>query len=191
MDGQYVGNAATFLIDTVFGLYILLVMLRFVLQWLRADFYNPISQFIVKATQPALKPLRRVIPGIGGIDASALVLLIVLQFAQIWLTTAIIGVSPAALGLAVFAAAELLKLLVNVFFWAIFIQIIISWVNPGLHNPITSLLFTISEPLLRPARNMLPPMSGFDVSPIPVLLGLQLSLMLVVDPIRGAAQHLM
>ncbi|NCF81058.1 MAG: YggT family protein, partial [Proteobacteria bacterium] len=63
MGGSYVGNAATFLIQTVFGLYILIVMLRFLLQWARADFYNPVSQFIVKATQPPLKPLRKIIPG--------------------------------------------------------------------------------------------------------------------------------
>ena len=191
MGGQYVGNAATFLIDTLFGLYLLIVMLRFLLQTLRADFYNPISQFLAKVTQPALRPMRRFIPGVAGIDTSSLVLLMVIQTVQVWLTTAILGIPAAALGVIVFAVAELLKLLVNVFFWAVFIQIVISWVNPGLHNPVTSLLSTLSEPLLRPARRMLPPMSGFDLSPIPVMIGLQLSLILLVDPIRDAARQLM
>ena len=66
MGGSYVGNAATFLIETLFGLYILIVMLRFLLQWARADFYNPVSQFIVKATQAPLAPLRRVVPALLG-----------------------------------------------------------------------------------------------------------------------------
>ena len=163
MGGSYVGNAATFLIETVFGLYILLIMLRFLLQWARADFYNPVSQFIVTATQPPLTPLRRIIPGFAGLDLAALVLSI----------------------------AELLGLLINVFIFSILIQVIISWVNPGMHNPVMGLLHSLTEPLLGPARRVIPPISGLDLSPIVVIVFLQLVSMLAVAPIRDLARGML
>ena len=85
MGNPYVGNAATFLISTLFSFYILLVLLRMLLGWVRADFYNPISQFLVKATNPPLIPLRRFIPGYGGVDLAAVVLLIALQALELLL----------------------------------------------------------------------------------------------------------
>ena len=191
MGGSYVGNAATFLIQTVFGLYILLVMLRFLLQWARADFYNPISQFIVKATQPPLKPLRKVIPGIGGLDMAALVFMLVLKFVELWLVTGLLGMSPQIGGLAMLSIAELLGLLINVFIFSILIQVIISWVNPGMHNPVMALLHSLTEPLLAPARRVIPPISGLDLSPIIVIVCLQLASMLAVAPIRDLARSML
>lgn len=190
MGGPYVGNAATFLVETLFGLYILVVMLRFVLQWVRAP-YNQISQFIDKATQPPLRPLRQFLPDIGRISLACVVLMLVLQFLALWLTSRLLGSSPGPIGLAVFSLAELLRLLVNVFFFAVIIQVVISWVNPGAYNPVTSLLHSLTEPLMLPARRMLPPIQGFDLSPIPVLIALQLAKFLLVDPIQGLARTLM
>ena len=183
MGGSYVGNATTFLIHTIFELYILVVMLRFLLQLMKADFYNPISQLLVKATQPPLRQLRRFIPGYAGVDMASLVLLFGLKFVEIWLIGSVQSRPPAALGNMVVSLAELLRLTINVFFWAILIQIVISWVNPGLHNPITTLLHRLTEPLLGRARRMLPPMSGFDLSPIPVIIALQLLIFLGVQPL--------
>ncbi|MCK5361502.1 MAG: YggT family protein [Gammaproteobacteria bacterium] len=191
MGGSYVGNAATFLIQTVFGLYILIVMLRFLLQWARADFYNPISQFIVKATQPPLKPLRKVIPGIGGLDMAALIFMLVLKFVELWLVTGLLGMSPQIGGLAMLSIAELLGLLINVFIFSILIQVIISWVNPGMHNPVMALLHSLTEPLLAPARRVIPPISGLDLSPIIVIVCLQLASMLAVAPIRDLARSML
>jgi len=191
MGGSYVGNAATFLIETVFGLYILLVMLRFLLQWAQADFYNPVSQFIVKATQPPLKPLRKIIPGIGGLDMAALVLMIVLKFAELWLVTGVMGMSPQIGGLVVLSIADLLGLLINVFIFSILIQVIISWVNPGMYNPVMGLLHSLTEPLLGPARRVIPPISGLDLSPIVVIIVLQLASMLAVAPIRDLARPML
>lgn len=191
MGGSYVGNAATFLIQTVFGLYILLVMLRFLLQWARADFYNPISQFIVKATQPPLKPLRKVIPGIGGLDMAALIFMLVLKFVELWLVTGLLGMSPQIGGLAMLSIAELLGLLINVFIFSILIQVIISWVNPGMHNPVMGLLHSLTEPLLAPARRVIPPISGLDLSPIIVIVCLQLASMLAVAPLRDLARSML
>ena len=191
MGGTYVGNAATFLIETVFFLYILLVMLRFLLQWTRASFYNPVSQFIVKATQPALGPLRRIIPGFGGLDLAAAVLMFALKFFELWLVTSLLGIAPQIGGLAILTIAELLSLLVNVFIVSILIQVIISWVNPGMSNPVMSLLHSLNEPLLAPARRLIPPISGFDLSPIAVFIFLQLVSILAVAPIRDLARSML
>ena len=174
MGGGYFGNAGVFLINTVFGLYILIVMLRFLLQLVRGDFYNPVSQFLVKATNPVLVPLRRVIPGLFGIDFAAVVLLVVLQIMQITLVGVIKGYAFQPLGLVVMSIAELASLTLNIFFFSILIQVILSWVNPGNYNPVTSLLYGLNEPLLRPARRLIPPVSGFDFSPLVVGVALKL-----------------
>ena len=126
MGGSYIGNAATFLIETLFFLYILILMLRFLLQWVRADFYNPVSQFIVKATQPPLAPLRRIIPGLAGLDMAALVFMFALKLLELWLVTGLLGMSPQIGGLVMLSIAELLSLLINVFKFSILIQVIIS-----------------------------------------------------------------
>ena len=191
MGGNYVGNAATFLIETLFGLYILIVMLRFLLQWVRADFYNPVSQFIVKATQPVLIPLRRFIPGFGGADLAAVVLMFALKFVELWLITGLLGIAPNVSGLAILCIAELLGLLINVFIFAILIQVIVSWVNPGMYNPVMGLLHSLNEPLLAPARRLIPPISGLDLSPIAVIICLQLVSMVGVAPIRDVARSMM
>jgi len=191
MGGSYVGNAATFLIETVFFLYILIVMLRFLLQWTRANFYNPVSQFIVKATQPALGPLRRIIPGFGGVDLAAVVLMFALKLIELWLITSLLGVTPQIGGLAILSIAELLGLLVNVFIVSILIQVIVSWVNPGMSNPVMGLLHSLNEPLLAPARRLIPPISGFDLSPIAVFIFLQLVSILAVAPLRDLARSML
>ena len=191
MGGSYVGNAATFLIETLFGLYILIVMLRFLLQWARADFYNPISQFIVKATQAPLAPLRRVVPTVANLDLAAALFMFALKFVELWLITGLLGMSPQIGGVAMMSIAELFGLLVNVFIFSILIQVIISWVNPGMHNPVMGLLHTLNEPLLAPARRIIPPISGLDLSPIVVIIFLQLVSMLAVAPIHDLAQRLL
>ena len=191
MGGSYVGNAATFLIETLVGLYILIVMLRFLLQWARADFYNPVSQFIVKVTQPPLAPLRRVVPGVAGLDMAALVFMFALKFMELWLITSILGFAPQIAGLAMLSIAELLGLMINVFVFSILIQVIISWVNPGMYNPVMGLLHSLNEPLLGPARRVIPPISGLDLSPIAVIIVLQLVSMLAVAPIRDVAKSML
>ncbi len=174
MGGGYFGNAGVFLINTVFGLYILIVMLRFLLQLVRGDFYNPVSQFLVKATSPVLVPLRRVIPGLFGIDFAAVFLLLVLQIMQLVLVGLVKGYAFQPLGLVVMSIAELASLTLNIFFFSILIQVILSWVNPGTHNPVTALVYGLNEPLLRPARRLIPPVSGFDFSPLVVGVALKL-----------------
>jgi YggT family protein len=182
MDNPYLSNASAFLIDTVFGIYILLVLLRFLLQLARADFYNPICQFLVKATNPPLKPLRRIIPGLWKIDLASIVLLLALQMIAVWLIHLAGGRSISIEGLIVISAAELLALTLNIFLVTILIQVILSWIGAGAYNPLSSLLYSLNEPLLGPARRVLPTMSGIDFSPLLVLVVIQLLKILVVSP---------
>lgn len=191
MGGSYAGNAITFLVETLFGIYILVVMLRFLLQWARADFHNPISQFIVKATQPPLRFLRQFVPAMGGLDGSSVVLLLALQCVELWILFGLAGAQPAIAGLLLLAIAKLLELAIYVFFFAILIQVVMSWINPGGHNPALSLVYTLTEPLMRPARRLIPPVSGFDLSPIPVMIGLQLLLMILIAPLRDLAASML
>jgi YggT family protein len=187
MDNQYFAASAILLIQTVFGLYVLAVMLRLLLQWVRADFYNPLSQFIVKITNPPLRPLRRVIPGWGGIDLASVLLLIALQMAEIFLVNLTLGRAFGVIGLFIASIGELLGLLINVFMGAILIQVILSWVAPGNYNPLVGLVHKIADPVLAPARRIIPPISGIDLSPLVVLVVLQLLKILLVAPIANFA----
>ncbi|HEY5700854.1 MAG TPA: YggT family protein [Gammaproteobacteria bacterium] len=188
MGGSYAVDAATLLIETLFGLYIVIVLLRFLLQLARADFYNPISQFIVKATQPPLKPLRRLIPGFAGLDLAALFLMLVLQSIELWLIFAVRDIAPGFAVIAILSVAELLQLCIYVFLFSIIVQVVLSWLNPDTYNPVTALLYRLNEPLLRPARRLLPPFSGIDLSPLVVIIVLQLASILLVRPIRDIAK---
>ena len=186
----YFSSAAAFLIEAVFGLYMLIVLLRLMLQMARADFYNPLSQFIVKVTNPPLKPLRRIIPGIAGIDMASVVLLFLLQMAKLALIALSASVMLSIAGLAVLSVAELIALVLNVYMVSILIQIVLSWVSPGGHNPLTGILYSINEPIMRPARKILPPMSGIDLSPILVFLGIGLLKILIVSPLLDLGRSL-
>ena len=181
---NYVSNAGVFLVQTLFGLYLLVIMLRLILQIVRADFYNPLSQFLVKVTNPPLKPLRRFIPGVAGIDMASVVLLLVLKIIEI-LLLAVFPNYPALelVGLPLLATAELVALVVNVFLFAIIIQAILSWVNPGTYNPVSSLLHQLTEPVLGPFRKMIPPVSGMDLSPLAAIIAIVLVKMLIVQPL--------
>ncbi|MCP4994421.1 MAG: YggT family protein [Gammaproteobacteria bacterium] len=184
MGDNYLTTPLVFLLQVLFGAYTLLVMLRFLLQWLRADFYNPVSQFIVKATTPALKPLRRIIPGFKGVDVASILLMILLKAIELSLTLLITGQGLNPLLALAWAVPELVTLLINVFLFAIFIQVIISWISPGQYNPATNLLYSLTEPLLKPARRYIPPMGGLDLSPMAVMIILVLIKMLLIPPLQ-------
>lgn len=184
MGGNYLANPAIFLIQTLFGLYILAVMLRLILQLVKADFYNPVSQFLVRATNPPLKLLRRFIPGFGGIDISSIILAWALKAAELGLVILLSGASVNALGPFLWAIPELVELLINIFLFAILIQVILSWINPGAYNPVSALLYSLTDPVMRPARRILPPISGLDLSPMLVMIGLVLLKMLLLPPLR-------
>ena len=186
----YFSSAGVFLIEAIFGLYIGAIMIRFLLQLVRADFYNPICQFLVKVTNPPLKPLRRIIPGIGGLDVASIVLMIALQLIEILLIAFLAGASPNIVGLLVISIGKLIALLLNVYMFSILIQIVLSWVGGGGHNPLVSLLYSLNEPVMRPARRILPPISGIDLSPILVFLAIGLLKILLVAPLLDLGRSL-
>ena len=181
--GNYVGDAGTFLIDTVIGLYILVIVVRFLLQWMRADFYNPIAQFVVTVTNPPLVFLRRFIPGLWGIDLASIVLMLVLSIVKIYVIAAIAGFTPSFAGVLVLSIGELIQLTVYVFIVTMLIRVILSWIAPGGYNPALALIISLTEPLMAPARRLVPSISGLDLSPMVVFILLYLTLMLVVRPI--------
>jgi YggT family protein len=184
MDSGYLSQPAAFLVQVVFGLYAALVILRFLLQLVRADFYNPLSQFIVKATRPLLNPLRQVIPGLSGIDIASLVLAwLVITIEQL----AILAIGGAGLQLAaaaLLAIPEMISLIINIFLFGILIQVIISWINPGTYNPAIGLIHSLTEPLLGPVRRRMPELGGLDLSPMVVMIGLVVLEMLLIPPLR-------
>jgi YggT family protein len=172
------------MIRLVFEIYIFLVMLRLILQMTRSDFYNPLSQAIVKITNPPLLPLRRVIPGLWGIDLASVVLMLSLKVIEYLLIVFLVGKQAPLAGLFILAAAELARLAIYIFLGAIFIGIIVSWINPhaAYQNPAAALAQSVSNPLLRPARRLLPPISGFDFSPILVIF-LLMAVLKIIDRI--------
>ncbi len=156
--------------------YLTIVLLRFLLQLARADFYNPISQFVVKITNPLLRPIRKVVPGWGGIDGASLVLAIIIQAITFFLILiALNGGIPAInpLTLLVWAVLNVLDLIVKIYFWSVIAVVVISWIAPGSSHPAIQLVAQITEPIMRPVRNVIPSMGGLDLSPIVVFLILQ------------------
>ncbi|PYC23536.1 YggT family protein [Aquipseudomonas alcaligenes] len=174
-------TAAIYILQTLGSLYLLIVLLRFVLQLVRADFYNPLSQFTVKATQPLLRPLRRIIPGFGGVDLASLVLAILVQLVMMGLTMLLAyGTTGNPLQLLVWSLIGVTSLFLKIFFFALIISVILSWVAPGSYNPGAQLVNQLCEPLLAPFRKLLPNLGGLDISPIFAFIAINLIDMLVV-----------
>jgi YggT family protein len=187
MNANYMTDPAIFIIDSLFSLYILAVMLRFLLQWSRAEFYNPISQFLVKITHPILKILRRYIPPVGKIDTSSIVLALSLQMLADYLILMLKGFGIGIGALALLSFGNLVSLLINVFIYAIFARAILSWLNPGSFNATSSVLHSLTEPLLGTCRKFIPDLGGIDLSPLVALMLLQLAKMVVLPPIHQLA----
>ena len=169
-------EALIYIIQTLGSLYLLIVLLRFILQLVRADFYNPLSQFTVKATQPLLKPLRRLIPSIAGLDTASLVLAVLVQLLLMVVTLSLMGFNPISVipQLLVWSLIGVTSLFFKVFFFALIVSVILSWVAPGSHNPGAQLVNHLCEPLLAPFRKLLPNLGGLDLSPIFAFIALNL-----------------
>ncbi len=184
----YLSNAGVFLIKTLFGLYEIIILLRLLMQFVRADFYNPVSQFVVKVTNPPLRPLRRIIPGLAGIDMASVILLLLVVVVEILLLSLITTLPmPSIAGLFALALVEILNLLVNVYLFSIFILVILSWVSAGGYNPVANLLSQITAPLMRPLQRLLPPIGGLDLSPMAAIIVLYLVMLLVIAPLKDFA----
>jgi len=178
---QSLATAGTYLVQTLFGLYLLAILLRFLLQIARADFYNPICQMIVKITNPTLRPLRRIVPGLGGLDISALVLGLLVQMVGISLILMLHGFGlPNILLLLGWSITGMLALVLNIYFFALIVVIILSWVAPQTRHPAAVLIFQLVEPIMLPMRRIIPSLGGLDLSPIFIFIAINLIKILVI-----------
>ncbi|MEI6897657.1 MAG: YggT family protein [Psychromonas sp.] len=173
-------NSVNFLVNTVFDLYIMVILLRVWLQVARADFYNPFSQFIIKATQPIVGPLRRVIPSLAGWDSATILFAFVIACLKVVTLYLMINESFNITVIAVSGLVILLTAVFKIIFWVLILRAILSWVSQG-RNPIEAVMHQLSEPLLAPVRRFIPAIGGLDLSMIVVLLGLQFVEILVND----------
>ena len=174
-------QALYFIIKTIAQLYLLVLLLRLWLPLLRADFRNPLAQGILRITSPLVVPLRRLLPSIGRLDTSTVLVAYALQYLTILVLVAISGRVVATGPILITTIIELAILSLNLFFFVILIKIILSWVAPHTHNPATALLSTMAEPVLRPFRRVIPPIGGFDISPIFAIILLQAAVIFLQD----------
>jgi YggT family protein len=189
-----VTNALIFLVTTVFGLFVLALLLRFYLQWARAPVRNPLSVFLQALTDFMVRPARRLIPGLWGLDLATLVLAWLVQLAEILLVMQIRGYGPGAVAGESLAAAALLALVLLVKFGlyivmaAVIVQVVLSWVSP--YSPLMPLANSMTRPFLRVIQRRVPPIGNVDLSPLFVLVVIQLILMLPVAYLEAALPRL-
>lgn len=172
-------SAFSYLIGTLIDLYVAAVLLRLLLQWVKADFYNPFCQFLVKVTNPVLVPLRRVIPSIGRLDTASVVLMLVLEFMEIWLISRIGSTAIGIQQIVAFSAIKLMMTLLMTYFFLIIASVILSWIGQRTHHPIVPLIYQLTEPVLRPLRKFIPPIAGLDLSPLFALIAIRFLIVLL------------
>lgn len=176
-------NTTLFLIQTIFDLYITVLLLRLLLQLTGVSFYNPIAQLLLNITTPVLKPLQHVIPTVKHVDVATIVLIVLTEAIKVVLVVLLeSGTFPNLIGVFVWAIAALCLQLVNIFFYGIIMQAVLSWISPGQNHPIYDVLYCLTKPVLSPIKRVLPLISGFDLSPIPALIGLKLIDILFIVP---------
>ena len=166
-------SSLIFLTKTLADFYLLTFLLRFILQWIRADFYNPFAQSIVKITNPLILPLRRVVPTSNSVDVPTLVALVLLETIVTWVLVYISGISMTLNLLPLLVLYRIISLTLWFYSISIFVYVILSWIGQGGYNPIASILSELNEPLLRPFRRILPPLAGLDLSPLLALILIQ------------------
>ena len=177
-------QALIFLIQTVFGLFVVALLLRFYLQWARAPYRNPLSDFLHALTDFMVRPARRLVPGLWGLDLATLVLAWLVQFVELLLVLQIQGYAlaqsagPALASAALLALVLLMKSTLYIVMAAVIVQVVLSWVSP--YSPVMPLLNGMTRPVLRVFQRRIPPLGNVDLSPLFALVVIQLLLMLPV-----------
>lgn len=172
-------TAGLYLINALFDLYLFALSFRLILAFERANYFNPITRFIITITQPIVGVLRKIFPTIAGIELSTLFLIIILEVIKFVLISFIMlgGIANPAM-LVILALSDGLKLILNIFFFAILLQAILSWIQIA-PSPVSQVLNQLSAPIMRPLRAIIPPVGGVDITPIPALIILQLLIVLL------------
>ncbi len=172
-----------FLIDTLFNIYLIILIIRLILAWSGIHYLHPSVQVIVKLTSFVVKPLKKFLPDIRGIELATIFLILVIASIKwtlrIWLPFAF----PNLFGVLILAFADIIHLGLQVFFYAILLQALLSWIQPGF--PLNQALYQFTSPIMQPIRRLVPPISGFDISPIPALILLQLIIIVFIQPLMG------
>lgn len=182
-------NAGIFLIQAIIGLYLILVMIRFLMQVSRADYYNPLCQSIVKLTDPPIKPLKKILPTVRGVDFATLVVALIVQFLAICIVQTLKGYIPFHPTYIAWSLVGILVTLFDIYFFALIIMVIGSFIAPYSTHPAMSLVQQLTEPICAPARKLLPPMGGLDFSIMLVFLTLMvLDNFLLVRPLAFMLQ---
>jgi YggT family protein len=185
-------TAVAFVLETLFGLFILAALIRFWMQAFRAPAGNPIAQFTMALTNFAVKPLRRVIPGVLNLDWASLIVALALEFIlQVLLFLLVSGAAPGGTVLSALlflAFVKLIRLSLYIFIVVIIAQAVMSWVNP--YHPAAPFFNALSRPFMKPVQKVIPPIGGVDISPIFVLIFLQLLIMLPVTWLETEAVRL-
>ena len=159
-------TAIVFIVNAVTSLYLLVLLLRFWMPLLGADFRNPLAQGILRLTSPVVIPLRRILPAVGRMDTATVLVAFIIQYVTLLILLLIIGQRAGFVPIAITAIVKLVVLSINLFVYAIFIRIILSWLSQGAYNPATAIITTLTEPILRPFRRIIPPLGGLDISPV-------------------------
>jgi YggT family protein len=179
----YFANAGQIVIQFVFGALIALIVLRVLLQWVRANFYNPICQFIYKATNPVLMPLRKVIPAWRNLDIAGIVLAWLATGLKLVLLYATVGQTLGVLGLVVLALADLVDFVLLLYIVLVLVRVVLSFVGADSYHPVVPLVMQLTEPILKPFRRLIPNVGGIDFSPMVLLLVITLARVLVAKPL--------
>ena len=179
-----INNAALFLVKIFFEFYIMVLMLRFVLTYFGANYYNPVSQFVSKLTRPVVKPLQRFMHNLKGFDTAVFFLILIFEIIKLFLISLLhANAFPDVGGLVIWSIAEMLDQFLSLYFFVIIGRIILSYIQVPNLGPVQETLYLITEPLLAPARRLIPMVGGFDLSPVLVIILLQLTSILVVAPL--------
>lgn len=172
-------GALVYLISTITDLFVTAVLLRLLLQWVKADFYNPLSQFLIKVTNPVLVPARRLVPSIGKLDTASVVIMLLLELIQLVLISLLSKTDYGFQFLLLFALQKLLVTLLLTYFVLIIARILISWLAAQSRHPLIPLVYQLTEPVLRPFSKLVPPLGGVDLSPLFALIALRFLLLLL------------
>ncbi len=175
---ESLNNAGLFLVNIVFDLYLFVLCGRLLLAWVRADYFNPLTRFIIKLTDPIITRLRRILPNHRNLEISTLVFILFLEIIKLLLLSLLLDTMPDITTLLFLTTLSVLKLILSTFFYAILLYAILSWIQPG-YSPVAQILSQLSSPILRPLQRAIPPVAGFDLTPLFALILLQLIMILL------------
>lgn len=173
-------SAIIFIVETLLTLALFVFLLRLLLQWARADFRNPVSQAVVRLTNPLVMPLRRILPPVGKVDTASVIAVLIVAFIEVAIIFALrgLGLPPLVLWLRM-AVVEILRTTLWTYFYAIFLYALLGLIAPGGYSPMQSVLDSLCEPVLRPIRRLIPPIGGLDLSPLWAGIAIQALLILL------------